>query len=181
MLTVSNNETAELLTREVGFRQSGAGTTAAGTHAIPTVLARLGVPTAAVDLHDGSGLSPDDRVTCPALEGVIALGRRARFRPILDGLAVAGRSGTLAGRFNGTSLAGRLRAKTGHISGVVGLAGIVEHAAAAPTAARGGARFAFVANGNFSTADGESLQDRIATAIAAYVDEPSAPDPLPDP
>ncbi len=180
MLTLSNNETAELLTREIGHVQSGTGSTEAGTRAIPIVLSRLGVPVGDVDLHDGSGLSPADRVSCAALSGVVALGQQARFAPLLDGLAVAGRSGTLAGRFTGTSLAGRLRAKTGHISGVVGLAGVVD-TTATRAAARVGARFAFLANGDFSTSGGETLQDRVATAIAAYVDEPSTPDPVPAP
>jgi serine-type D-Ala-D-Ala carboxypeptidase/endopeptidase (penicillin-binding protein 4) len=186
MLTASNNETAEMLTRQVGFVESGTGTTAAGTRAIPIVLSHLGIPVDRVDLHDGSGLSADDRVTCAALISAVALGG-PRFAPILDGLAVAGESGTLAGRFAGTTLAGRLHAKTGHINGVVGLAGVIETAAAAsngraqPPRGRVGARFSFLANGNFSTSDGERLQDRIATAVAAYVDQPAVPDPLPAP
>jgi D-alanyl-D-alanine carboxypeptidase/D-alanyl-D-alanine-endopeptidase (penicillin-binding protein 4) len=170
MLSVSNNETAELLTRELGVRRGGAGTTLAGTRAIPSVLARLGVPVAGVVLHDGSGLAPDDRVTCRALLRVLALGSQPRFSPIRDGLAVAGRSGTLAGRFVGTPLAGRLRAKTGHIEGVVGLAGLVDTTV----------RFAFLANGDFSTATGEILQDRIAESIGQYADTPGPPDlPVP--
>jgi D-alanyl-D-alanine carboxypeptidase len=92
--------------------------------------------------------------------GVLALGARPRLHALLDGLAVADRTGTLAGRFAGTPLVDRLRAKTGHIKGVVGLAGFI-----AP-----GARFAFLANGDFSTDTGELLQDRIATAIDTYLD-----------
>ena len=182
MLTVSNNETAELLAREVGLVRGGAGTTAAGAREIPAVLARVGVPVAGVTLHDGSGLAPDDRVTCEALSAVVALGTQARFATIGSGLAIAGRSGTLAGRFVGTSLAGRLRAKTGHIDGAVGLAGIV---AARPSGGvRAGSvdiRFAFLANGNFSTATGENLQDQIAEAIGEYVDAPVTPNAVPAP
>jgi D-alanyl-D-alanine carboxypeptidase/D-alanyl-D-alanine-endopeptidase (penicillin-binding protein 4) len=171
MLTVSNDETAELLTREIGVASGGAGTTSAGARAIPAVLSRWGVPVAGVELRDGSGLAPDNRVTCAALAGVLALGGRAGFAPLLDGLAVAGKSGTLTGRFLGTPLAGRLRAKTGHIEGVVGLAGTIG----------AGVRFAFVANGNFSTATGESLQDQTAQAVAAYLDTPFPADPIPTP
>lgn len=168
MLTVSNNETAELLTREIGVEGGTAGTTAAGTKAVQSVLAKLGVPTAGMNLHDGSGLAPDDRVTCSALLHVIALTGEPRFAAIDRGLPVAARTGTLALRFAGTPLAGRLRAKTGSIGGVVGLAGVLgSQPAAVP-------RFAFVANGNFSTAAGAQLQDEIAEAIGAY---PDAPDP----
>jgi len=171
LLTDSNNETAELLAREIGVRRAHDGTTEAGVRAIPAVLARLGVPVAGVDLRDGSGLAHENRITCGALARVLALGARPRLHALLDGLAVADRTGTLAGRFAGTPLVGRLRAKTGHIAGVVGLAGFI-----AP-----GARFAFVANGDFSTETGELLQDRIATAISTYLDATGPPGLVPPP
>jgi D-alanyl-D-alanine carboxypeptidase/D-alanyl-D-alanine-endopeptidase (penicillin-binding protein 4) len=168
MLTVSNDETAELLTRELGLARARTGSTAAGARVIPQVLAGLGVPVNGLALHDGSGLAPDNRVTCAALAGVVALGNQPNLSAIIGGLPVAGRTGTLVGRFTGTSLNGRLRAKTGHINGAVGLAGIIE-----PSRASGGAgsvRFAFVANGNFSTAEGETLQDQVGEAIGGYLD-----------
>jgi len=171
MLTDSNNETAELLTREIGYRRAHDGSTEAGVRAIPGVLARLGVPVAGVDLVDGSGLAHEDRITCGALMGVLALAARPQLHAIGDGLAVAGRTGTLAGRFAGSPLVDRLRAKTGHITGVVGLAGFI-----AP-----GARFAFVANGDFSTDTGELLQDRVATAIGTYLDASGPPGLVPPP
>jgi D-alanyl-D-alanine carboxypeptidase/D-alanyl-D-alanine-endopeptidase (penicillin-binding protein 4) len=183
MLTVSNDETAELLTREVGRVRAGVGTTAAGTLEIPAVLAALGVPVQGVVLHDGSGLAPDDRITCASLLGVVSLATQARFSPITQGLAVAGQSGTLAGRLVGTALAGRLRAKTGHIDGVVGLAGVVDAAAPAGHPSRDDqlVRFAFLANGDFSTATGDTLQDQIAATIGDYLDAPSPVDLVPAP
>jgi D-alanyl-D-alanine carboxypeptidase/D-alanyl-D-alanine-endopeptidase (penicillin-binding protein 4) len=178
MLTASNNETAELLTRELGFARGGAGTTAAGTQAVRAALAHLGVPVAGVDLHDGSGLAPTDRVTCDALLRVVELGARAPLTAIDRGLPVAGLTGTLTSRFSGTSLVGRLRAKTGHITGVVGLAGVIDSQTGPAEP-----RFAFVANGPFSTDAGAQLQDEIAAAIGAYPDAPSpvelVPAPLP--
>jgi D-alanyl-D-alanine carboxypeptidase/D-alanyl-D-alanine-endopeptidase (penicillin-binding protein 4) len=171
MLTDSNNETAELLTREIGVRRARNGTTEAGAHAIPAVLGGLGVPVDGVDLHDGSGLAHANRLTCRALLGVLVLGARPRLHAILDGLAVAGRTGTLATRFLGTPLVDRLRAKTGHITGVVGLAGLVTP----------GARFAFVANGDFSTDDGARLQDEVGGAIGSYLDAPGPPGLVPAP
>ena len=80
MLTASNDETAELLTRELGVVRGGGGTTAAGRRAIPAVLARSGVPVAGVVLHDGSGLAPDNRITCASLLGVVGLGRATEVR-----------------------------------------------------------------------------------------------------
>ena len=176
MLTVSNNETAELLTREVAVASGAPGSTTAGTHAVIAALGRLGVPTAGLDLHDGSGLAPDDRVTCNALLGVIGLTQRPAFAAIVKGLPVAGETGTLAGRLVGTPLAGRLHAKTGHIDGVVGLAGLI-----GPGIPSSGARFAFISNGSFSTDEGANLQDEIATTIGGYPNAPAASTLVPAP
>jgi D-alanyl-D-alanine carboxypeptidase/D-alanyl-D-alanine-endopeptidase (penicillin-binding protein 4) len=171
MLTDSNNETAELLTREIGRRRADDGTTEAGTRAIPGVLAALGVPVTGVDLHDGSGLAHENRVTCRALLGVLALAQRPRLAALDRGLAVAGATGTLVDRFVGTPLAGRLRAKTGHIDGVVGLAGVVSP----------GARFAFVANGDFTTDEGARMQDAVGSAVGEYLDTAGPPGLVPAP
>jgi len=38
-----------------------------------------------------------------------------------------------------------------------------------------------MANGNFSTADGETLQDRVAEAIGGYLDAPAEPHLVPAP
>jgi D-alanyl-D-alanine carboxypeptidase/D-alanyl-D-alanine-endopeptidase (penicillin-binding protein 4) len=174
MLTVSDNYTAEMLVRAVGLAVSGTGSSAAGLRDVVGGLARLGVPTAGVSLVDGSGLSPQDRVTCPALLAAVELGDRAQERALRVGLPIAGRTGTLAARFIGDPLAGRLRAKTGHIDGVVGLAGIV------PTAA-GTVSFAFLANGDFSVSGGDALQDQIAHLVAEYPGVPDAAHLVPAP
>ncbi len=162
MLRSSDNFVAEQLTREIGAARAMTGTTAAGTQAITDVAGSLGIPTPGVALHDGSGLAPDDRVTCDALLGVLRLSRRARYAAIDRGLPIAGRSGTLAFRFLGDPLAGVLRAKTGSIAGAVALSGTID------TGVR--PQFAFVANGTFSEADGSRLQDDVAHAIARYPD-----------
>jgi serine-type D-Ala-D-Ala carboxypeptidase/endopeptidase (penicillin-binding protein 4) len=142
MLRTSDNFVAEMITREIGFRRRIQGTTAAGTKAIVEAATSLGVPTAGTVLHDGSGLAPDNRVTCSALLRVVRTDQRSKFAAIDEGLAVAGRSGTLALRFLDDPLAGVLRAKTGSIDGVVALSGTID-AGVRP-------RFAFIANGAFS-------------------------------
>ena len=165
MLTSSDNLTAELLTREVGLARGGDGSTAAGTSAIVDALAELGVPTGALDVRDGSGLAPTNRVTCDAILGALALGSRPEFAAIDRGLAVAGQSGTLVNRLRGDPLEGVLRAKTGQIDDVAGLAGIVDDAEHL--------RFAFVVNDDFTTAGGQALQVELARLIAAYPDAPA--------
>ncbi|HWS45450.1 MAG TPA: D-alanyl-D-alanine carboxypeptidase/D-alanyl-D-alanine-endopeptidase, partial [Acidimicrobiia bacterium] len=164
MLRGSDNYTAEELLRDIAAGTSGGNgaTTYAGTQIVAATLSRLGVPTDGLDLHDGSGLAPDDRVGCPTLLGVINRSTAAPLTAIDAGLPVAGRSGTLAEAFGGTPLAGRLRAKTGSIDGVVGLTGVVD-GSVRPT-------FAFLANGRLSESTGVALQAAIAAAVAAYPD-----------
>jgi D-alanyl-D-alanine carboxypeptidase/D-alanyl-D-alanine-endopeptidase (penicillin-binding protein 4) len=88
-------------------------------------------------LIDGSGLSTVDKVPARLLGQVLAVAagpdgkdpRTAKLRPLLGGLPVAGGSGTLESRFPGGSPAaagrGWVRAKTGTLSGVNSLAGVV--------------------------------------------------------
>jgi D-alanyl-D-alanine carboxypeptidase/D-alanyl-D-alanine-endopeptidase (penicillin-binding protein 4) len=170
MLTSSDNQTAEMLMREVGLARGGDGSTAAGTRVAADALKEVGVSTTGLDLKDGSGLAPADRVTCETLLGTLALARDARFAALDRGLPVAGSPGTLATR--GDGLEGQLRAKTGYIDDVAGLAGIVddgEHL-----------RFAFLANDSFSAAGGRAIADEVARLVAAYP-QPAASQVVPAP
>jgi serine-type D-Ala-D-Ala carboxypeptidase/endopeptidase (penicillin-binding protein 4) len=164
LLRSSDNLTAELLVREVGVRASNDGTTAAGTQAVVATLAGLGVTTDGLILVDGSGLDRGDRVSCNQLLAALDLGERPELQTLWEGLAVAGESGTLRGRFLGTPLQGRLRAKTGSLQGVTALVGVVD--VGRPL------RFAFLAGGDFSEADGVSLRERVATIVAAFPEAP---------
>jgi D-alanyl-D-alanine carboxypeptidase/D-alanyl-D-alanine-endopeptidase (penicillin-binding protein 4) len=166
MLEASDNLTAEVLTRLVGRAAGGAATTEAGVAAIEDRVRRLGIPTAGIALSDGSGLARSDRATCAALVAALDRAREPRFRAVADGLPVAAERGTLITRFAGTPLAHRLHAKTGNISGVVGLAGWLE--------GQRPLRFAFLASGGFGTLAGQDLQARVGEAIASF----TAPTPL---
>ena len=119
MLHTSDNNTAEMLVKEIGFVRSGDGTRPAGLEQVRAVLADWDVPLAGVELRDGSGLSRDNRLTCRALTSVLA----AAPPGLVDVLPVAGRDGTLATQFLGTDAEGRLQAKTGTLTGVKALTG----------------------------------------------------------
>jgi D-alanyl-D-alanine carboxypeptidase/D-alanyl-D-alanine-endopeptidase (penicillin-binding protein 4) len=160
MLRDSDNYTAEMLTKAMGAQRAQNGSTPAGDDVIISTLKELGVPTAGVSLHDGSGLAPTDRATCDALLGAVELAKRPKFAAIDKGLPVAGQTGTLATRFRGDPLAGKLRAKTGFIDNVAALSGVIDTPAHP--------RFAFIGNGGFSQAAGHDLQDRVARVVAAY-------------
>lgn len=121
MLLTSDDNTAEMLVKEIGHERSGSGTTSAGLQVITEQLLAWDVPLDGVDLVDGSGLSRDNRVTCAALLAVLQHG--SLDDAVGQGLPVAGESGTLAESFAGTEVEGTMRAKTGSLSGVKALAG----------------------------------------------------------
>ncbi len=125
MLTTSDNNTAELLLKEIGLVRAGTGSTEAGLQVEHDVLASWGLPLDGVKLADGSGLSDQNRLRCPTL--VALLDHVGRSGPVYDGLAIAGFDGTLAEPFAGTELAGKLFGKTGTLTGVKSLSGFVDN------------------------------------------------------
>jgi serine-type D-Ala-D-Ala carboxypeptidase/endopeptidase (penicillin-binding protein 4) len=173
MLRSSDNLSAELFTKELGARAALPGTTAAGTQVIAAKLQELGIPTAGLDLKDGSGLHRDDRVTCQALVATLALGNQPNMRPLWDGLPVAGQNGTLYDELNDTRLAGRMRGKTGFLAGVSGLIGMVDLGRSVS--------FAFLDNGDFEKPEAVALRAKAANLIATYPDAPAADDLVPQP
>ncbi len=125
MLTESDNMIAEMLTKEMGLVTSGVGSTVDGVAAMRQVVADLCLANSVLQ-HDGSGLS---HANARSARGWRSLLQAAQTRPwwplLLDGLAVAGETGTLERRFVDTAAAGNLRAKTGTISGIRALSGVM--------------------------------------------------------
>ena len=129
LLAVSDNETSEVVAHHVGLAVAGKGSFAAGSAGVLATLQGLGLPTAGVQLYDGSGLSRDNRLTTALVLGVlrVAAGPSGRaLRGVVTGLPVAGFTGSLTYRFDeGAPVArGMVRAKTGTLSGVSSLAGL---------------------------------------------------------
>ncbi|HEX8215790.1 MAG TPA: D-alanyl-D-alanine carboxypeptidase/D-alanyl-D-alanine-endopeptidase [Allosphingosinicella sp.] len=120
---VSQNVHAELLLRRVG-RENGTGSIADGVAAIRTMLEQAGVPRAAYDFSDGSGMSTYNRV---APRGMVTFLRWIAVQPWgpawRETLPIGGVDGTLSKRFRGTSLEGRLFAKTGTLNATNALSG----------------------------------------------------------
>ncbi|MGH9135327.1 MAG: D-alanyl-D-alanine carboxypeptidase/D-alanyl-D-alanine endopeptidase, partial [Ilumatobacteraceae bacterium] len=114
MLANSDNNSAELMVKEIGLAAGGAGTREAGLAVISSTLSAWGLDLTGVVLADGSGLSLDNRITCSILLTVL---QRSGFDgPIGQGLAVAGQTGTLIDIFADSGVAGRLRGKTGTLN-----------------------------------------------------------------
>lgn len=170
MLRESDNSTAELLVKELG-RAAGDPSTGGGTQRVLAVLRAAGVDVEGVDLADGSGLSPDNRVTCEALLGVLV--RAGTGEVVRAALPVAGETGTLFDRFTTSPLAGHLVAKTGSLNTVAGLAGfVVDEDGALP--------FAFVLNVPPSVRLGDAgfaqQQEDLGRILLAWPQAPAAAD-----
>ncbi len=130
MLEESNNVIAENLARHVAIATGRPASFSGAASAVTATLRSLGVR-GEISLVDGSGLSPQDRLSPAVLIQLISLAAgRGRLRSVLTGLPVEGFSGTLMrggsvfglGRPDGFGL---VRAKTGNLSTVAALAGTV--------------------------------------------------------
>lgn len=168
VLEVSDNEAAEVLLRHVALAEGREGSFRDGTDAVLAVLDRLGVDTAGSRLWDGSGLSRENRLSPATLLDIIDVASgeaNADLRPVVTTLPVAGFSGSLASRFatGDQEGQGRVRAKTGTLTGVHALAGVVTTA--------DGAVLSFVAIADrvrpAATLDAREALDDIAAALAA--------------
>ena len=160
MLTRSDNFSAELLVKELGWRSAGQGTTADGLVAAAQALEGLGV-TMTGRSADGSGLSREN--SRPAREWQELL-RVARAQPwggsLAEGLPLAGRTGTLQSRFRGTPAEGTVRAKTGSVRESRALSGYVT------TAGGRGVVFSLVVNGPSASSTLGAMDELVATIVA---------------
>ena len=118
MLVNSDNNTAEMLLKEIGLEKTGLGTTEAGIEAVTSTVAAWGLSNAPV-VGDGSGLSRVNAFSCDIF--VELLDRQRDVFPAM--LAVAGRTGTLENVLLDTPAEGVMSAKTGTLSGVKSLVG----------------------------------------------------------
>ena len=165
MLSWSDNTTAEMLLKELGFRSTGVGSWNDGLAAVQNSLRAQGVTLDGLTMIDGSGLDRANRVTCQVLLSTV---RSQRIDgPFFRGLSVMGKYGTLRKRLRGSSAEGIVHAKTGSLNGVSSLTGF------AKTADQTEAHFAVVFNELASTADGVRAGNALAESIVAY---PNAPE-----
>ena len=169
MLRESNNVIAENLARQVALRERRPASFSGAAAAVTATARRLGVA-GGIHLVDGSGLSPQDRIAPAALARLVSLasaGPRGRLRAAITGMPVAGFSGTLApgqSVFSGFTARSRglVRAKTGNLSSVATLAGLVYDASGRLLA------FAFMTDQVPAASLGKAADglDRMASALA---------------
>ncbi|MGH3625089.1 MAG: D-alanyl-D-alanine carboxypeptidase/D-alanyl-D-alanine endopeptidase, partial [Sciscionella sp.] len=139
MLEVSDNVLAEAVGREVARATGNEPSFDGATTAVLNTLRRNGLDTTGATMADCSGLSTQDRLPARLLASILAASTRtgtddvrtAKLRPMLTGLPVAGGTGTLDeshDRFQGSANSsgrGYVQAKTGTLTGVSTLAGVV--------------------------------------------------------
>ena len=168
MLRESDNEAAELLTKELGLNKAGTGTTEAGIAAINEAVRANGLPADGTTQVDGSGLATQDQETCALVQAL--LDKQDPTSPIAAGLPVAGETGTLEKRFLGNPAAGRLRAKTGTLNQVTALAGYIDTVPGATLS------FTYLLNVTAPTkvtADDVALQEELGSILVTYPEGPN--------
>lgn len=166
MLQTSDNVIAECLARQVAIAEGQPASFLGGAAAIRAVLARVGIQVGA-GMVDGSGLAARDRVAPAALAAVLrAIVDAPRLHGIVTGLPVAAWSGTLQDRYVGTASAGAgvVRAKTGTLTSVSALAGLVHDTSGRLLV------FVLIADrvkpGESFTVSAEAALDRVAATLA---------------
>lgn len=121
----SDNLSAEVLLRHMA-RAVGGESADDGLDAVHGMLDEAGIDRNGIELFDGSGLSPYNRITPEAtvrfLTWTTTQSWGEAFRATLP---VGGQAGSLARRFKGTPLEGRIFAKTGTVQGANALSGFL--------------------------------------------------------
>ncbi|MFJ5987444.1 D-alanyl-D-alanine carboxypeptidase/D-alanyl-D-alanine-endopeptidase [Lentzea sp. NPDC092896] len=135
MMQISDNVLTEAIAREIAIKTGNEASFAGGVKAVRDVLTKNGFDLTTANFVDGSGLSASNKIPAKLLTEVLTAAakptlddaRTAKLRPLLTALPVAGGSGTLAGRYGGIAAPGKgwVRAKTGTLTGVNALAGMV--------------------------------------------------------
>ncbi len=123
--TESHNFTAEVLLRQ------GAGSWDLAQARLEAYrwLSEQGLPMAGVTVADGSGLDRANRLTSRFLAALLLrMNQHPYANQYLASMAVAGRRGTLRNLYIGTPMEGRLYAKTGTLTGVRSISGVLQTA-----------------------------------------------------
>jgi D-alanyl-D-alanine carboxypeptidase/D-alanyl-D-alanine-endopeptidase (penicillin-binding protein 4) len=155
---------AEQVFKTVAAEKMGLGSWENGVAIERQFLQSLGLDPARYDLHDGSGLSPFNRVAAgDVVRFLAAMNRQPHAAAWKQTLAVSGETeGTLRHRFREPEIRGKVLAKTGTINGVSTLAGYVT--------ANSGKTYAFaiLLNGRGGDWACHEFQDRLVRSIVKF-------------
>jgi len=120
--TESHNFTAEVLLRTA----AGSWDVEEASRRETAWLQQQGLPLDGVRIFDGSGLDRSDRVTSRFFTSLLLrMAQHPYSRFYFGSMAIAGRRGTLRNLFKGSSLDGQVFAKTGTLTGVRAITGLL--------------------------------------------------------
>ena len=123
--TESHNFTAEVLMRQAADLWD----VKAASRATERWMWEQGLPVQGLRVADGSGLSRNNRVTSQTIAALLMRMDQHPYAPFYQAsMAIAGQRGTLRNLYRGTPIDGRFRGKTGTISGVRSISGILQTA-----------------------------------------------------
>lgn len=165
-------ETTELLLKEIGRATSGTGSSRAGSRAVETVLAGVGVDAEEFQLlqFDGSGQDPANVATCPVFTSLLD---SEEFNPFFhELLPTAAQPGPLQSRFASVDDPERLRALTGGSSSTTVMMGYIDIGRGQELT------FAFIANqqGAVDNQAVRELEGLIVSHLATLEAKPSLDD-----
>lgn len=162
MLHASDNTIAENLTRVLAVQRGAEATPSVAMNLVVAQLNDMGVDVTGLRLYDGAGFSTRNSIPPLVLtEALRAASLHESTQGVLGLLAEAGLTGTLDDRYVGAPAAGVMRGKTGSLTGVTSLAGIVITADGRPLL------FAALADGMPYGQDGpRSAIDEFVNALA---------------
>jgi D-alanyl-D-alanine carboxypeptidase len=171
---VSHNEFADVLARHLAQQLGGTSSYQTWGEEVRSWLSLRGLD-ADVLLHDGSGLSHDNRVSASAVVELITyMVESSQGQRWLRSLSIAGVSGTLANRLGGADTEGRVFAKTGTLTGAIATSGLLINR-------HDERRYAFsiLMNDTVVASDARAVQDRLIARLAEDLRGGQAP-PVPD-
>lgn len=126
MLHESDNTIAEVLTRVLAVHDGRPAVPSEAMLSVRTALAELGLDLTGLELYDGAGFSVRNLIAPRVLTaGLRAAAFAESTRELPGWLAEAGLTGTLDDRYTSAPGAGVVRAKTGSLTGVTALSGVV--------------------------------------------------------
>ena len=166
VLMTSDNDGAEVLFRQVAVAGGRTGSISQARRQLRQTLTKLKAWHEDTVVHDGSGLSRDDRVGADSLSRVLRLAAEdshPQLRGLITGLPVAGVEGSLKHRFvtqDTVAARGMVRGKTGTLRQVYSLAGFVRTTDGTLIA------YAFITNGATGEFAAKSWLDEVAAAVA---------------
>ena len=175
-MQTSDNNSAEMLLKEIAVAAGRPGTTLDGTSVLVETLFGLGLPTQGTAPVDGSGLDITNQTTCALLAGILS--RTGTDSVLADSLPLLGVEGTLDDELVDHPMAGKVGAKTGSlgqdddVTDVKALSGVV------PVAGAPGIVFSLVMNGGTvrDEATYQPLWSDLLDALATYPSAPPAAD-----